>query len=190
MNPQLLEAFTDHTKKNWRITYDYLVSKVRAALPVNAKILTRLKLGLIAWRLGDECFYFYLTSYNEIIYRLRIQASHWGDLPHTFRRIRNLSDDYCVSPEPKHRSELSFHFSERASIKGADLVQFVQDCFRCAGHLDVYRWPLFFDSGQWNHNYAWTILGKIEQTKREHARHKEPRSYCPLCQQQQPAVTP
>jgi hypothetical protein len=28
------------------------------------------------------------------------------------------------------------------------------------------------------------VLGKIEQTKREHTRHKEPSGSCPLCQKQ------
>jgi hypothetical protein len=129
-----------------------------------------------------------LTLYNPIIYRLKIQVSYGGDLPKTFWRIPNPLDYFHECPEPKHRSELSFHFTELPSIKGADLVRFVQDGFRCAEGQDMYRWPLFFDSGGWNYDYAWTVFGKIEQTKREHARHKELSSHCPLCQAQ-PAVT-
>jgi hypothetical protein len=117
VNAQIRESFTDYTRKNCRAAYDYLVSEVRNSLPLTSKILTRLKWGLIAWRLGDECFYFYLTLYNPIIYRLKIQVSYGVDLPKTFWRPNPL--DYCHKrPEPKHRSELSFHFSELPSIKG------------------------------------------------------------------------
>jgi hypothetical protein len=188
VNTQFRESFTHHTRKNYRAAYDYLASEVHNSLPVAAKILTRVKWGLIAWHLGDQCFYFYLTLYNAIIYWLKIQVTYGGDLPKTFWRIPNPLDYYRECPEPKHRSELSFHFTELSSIKGVDLVRFVQDCFRCTEGLDIYRWPLFFESGQWNYDYAWTILGKLEQIKREHARHKEPSSHCPLCQPQ-PLVT-
>jgi hypothetical protein len=85
---------------------------------------------------------------------------------------------------PRHSSELSFDTSELSSIKGNDLVRFVCDCFGYAQEEDIYRWPLFFahrrpkpwrDIGSadpeepWQPHFAWTVLGKIEQTKRERA---------------------
>jgi hypothetical protein len=161
----LLEFYTDHTTKPWRATFDHLVAEVRAALPTDVKFLKRVKWELIAWRLGDECFYFYLVRYNEINYRLRIDGGYNNnELPKTFWRI---PDSNCEYPVPKHRSELSFHYTEAQSIKGTDLVRFVQDCFRCAEGPDIYRWPLFFDSGRWNQDYAWTVLGNAEQIKRD-----------------------
>jgi len=69
----------------------------------------------------------FLSSYNEIIYRLIIGGA-----------------------------ELSFHYTELASVKGADLVRFVKDCFRCTQSCDIYPWPLFFKSGKWKKHYAWT----------------------------------
>jgi hypothetical protein len=106
--------------------------------------------------------------------------------PHPQDKV--FSDAY-----PRHGSELSFHFTEVSSIKGSDLVRFVEDCFRCEGppygeELSIYRWPLFFehrrvDLGEhWKPHYAWTVLGKIvEQAKREHPSDTEPRAGCPLC---------
>jgi hypothetical protein len=161
------EFYIDHTTKNWQTTRNYLVAEVRAMLPGTAKFLKYGKGGLTAWRagrLGDECFYFRLTCYSNLIYRLRIDGSYNNDLPKTFWQIPNAN---CQYPVPKHRSELSFHYTEAQSIKGADLVRFVQDCFRCAEGQDIYRWPLFFDSGRWDHDYAWTVLGKDEQDKRD-----------------------
>jgi hypothetical protein len=182
MNTELRESLADHTSKNWRNTYDYLVSEAQSAIPDTAKFLKRVKWDLIAWRVGDECFYFRLTCYNNLIYRLRIDYNDGDHLPKTFWRIQNSDAFYRKCPEPKHSSELSFHYTEAQSIKGADLVRFVQDCFRCTDGLKIYRWPLFFGTGQWNHDYAWTVLGKIEQTKRDHVYHKEPNASCPLCQ--------
>jgi hypothetical protein len=53
VNTQLGESFTHHTRENYRAAYDYLVSEVSNSLPMAAKILTRLKWGLIAWRMGN-----------------------------------------------------------------------------------------------------------------------------------------
>jgi hypothetical protein len=128
---------------------------------------------LIAWCLGEERFYFYLGAYNEIIYRLVIRNRvSIDELPKHFWMIKigpHAQDEVFNHAEPRHHSELSFHFTEVSSIKGNDLVRFAGDCFQCADNQDIYPWPLFFESGKWKRRYAWTLLGKIEQTKREHA---------------------
>jgi hypothetical protein len=101
-------------------------------------------------------------------------------------------DKVVSHASPQNGSELSFHKSELSSIKGSDLVRFVGDCFRCErvpyareSESAIYRWPLFFahlrprpwrsahwrpgdtEDYPWDLHYAWTVLGKIEQTKRE-----------------------
>jgi hypothetical protein len=165
----------DHTRTNFSATFEYLVSEVRSAVLGDTEIIARPKRGVIAWRLGEERFYFYLGAYNEIIYRLKIRAAlERSDLPDHFWRITVKPGVHTnVLAFPQHWTELSFHHSEVSSVKGSDLVRFVQDCFRCAGKEDVYPWPLFFQSGQWKQHYAWTVLGKIEQTKRETEHHLE-----------------
>jgi hypothetical protein len=166
--------------------YDYTVSEVRNALPIDTKILTCPKSGLIAWRKGQEGFHLRFGPYNEITYRLIIADARQSELPEWFWTIKigpHLQDKLSIA-DAHHGSELSFHQNELSSIKGSDLVRFTEDCFRCAQEEDIYRWPLFFAHRQpkpwwaigsadplepWQPDYAWTVLGKVEQTKRERA---------------------
>jgi hypothetical protein len=172
-----------------RADYGYTIDEVRNALPADAKILTRPKAGLIAWRVGDERFYFYFGPYNEITYRLLVQPAYETELPKWFWMIKiepHPQDKAASHAGPRHGYELSFHFSEAPSIKGSDLVRFVEDCFGCAQEEDIYRWPLFFAHRRpkpwwaigsadpeepWQPHYAWSVLGKTEQTKRERHPH-------------------
>jgi hypothetical protein len=179
-------------RNDYLLNYDCLCREVRNALPDDAKILTRPKVGLIAWRIGDERFYFYFGPYNEITYRLIIRSAERSELPTWFWMIKigpHPQDKVFSDAYPQHGSELSFYFTELPSIKGSDLVRFAQDCFRCAEEEDIYLWPLFFehrraDTGErWEPHYAWTVLGKTKQTEREHEHgyHSEPHASCPLC---------
>lgn len=166
----------DWTAKLYRSAFKYLAAQVARTLESQAELFTRQKAAVIGWRSRDRWGYFWLTAYNEIIYRLRTDLSDMrNDLPKRF--WTNLP-----KPAEPYGTELSFHFSELDKIQGSDLVRFVEDTFR---HHDspklIYRWPLFFESSKWNSDYAWTELGKLEQTKREHVYHTEPRTNCPLC---------
>src|SRR5262245_52641546 len=114
----------DYTRKHYRETFAYLVSEVRKTLPPETEILKRQKLGLIGWKLGAlRRAYFWLTEYNEIIYRLRTDLEIAArDLPKRFwgpdERFLGPYRQPVVSTHPPYDAELSFHFSETNNIRG------------------------------------------------------------------------
>jgi hypothetical protein len=178
----------NYTGKHYRETFAYLASEVHKTLPPETEIFKRQKTGLIGWKLrGDRRAYFWLTAYNEIIYRLRTDLQiEARDLPQRFwspdERFLGPYRQPVISTQPPYSAELSFHFSEANNVTGPELVRFVEDCFQYPEQRElIFQWPLFFASGKWHPDYAWSLLGKAEQTKREHTRHTEPRNYCPLC---------
>jgi hypothetical protein len=179
----------NYTEKHYRETFAYLVSEVRKALPSETEIFKRQKIGLIGWKLDQENrrAYFWLTEYNEIIYRLRTDfevGPH--DLPKRFwRPDERFLGPYrlpIISIHPPYGAELRFHFSEAGNITGPELVRFVEDCFQYPEQRKpIFQWPLFFASGKWNADYAWSLLGKAEQTKREHQHKLCPTSTASFC---------
>jgi hypothetical protein len=165
----------DYTSKYYRETFARLMGEVHKALPPETEIFKRQKIGLIGWKLGqDRRAYFWLTEYNEIIYRLRTDLEVGPhDLPKRFwgpdERFLGPYRLPVISTHSPYGAELSFHFSEASNITGPELVRFVEDCFQYPEQRKlIFQWPLFFASGKWNTDYAWSELGKAEQTKREH----------------------
>ena len=185
----------DYTRTHYCETFAHLVSEVSKTLPPETQIFQRQKAGLIGWKIRrDRRAYFWLTEYNEIFYRLRTDFQiQVGDLPQRFwdsqERFLGPYKQPIIFPRPPYSAELSFHFSEANNITGLELVRFVEDCFQYPEQRElIFQWPLFFASGEWHPDYAWSLLGKAEQTKREHTRHTEPRNYCPLCVQENRAA--
>jgi hypothetical protein len=168
------------TKTLSRATIDYLAAQVRGVIePKGGEVLIRRKLNLIAWKLREERGYVSVGCYSTVSFRLRISAWVYPyEVPKRFQMPRPRGNG-------QRDTELSFHFSEVHLITGSDLVRFVRDRYRhhCQSDL-IYRWPLFFASGRWGVDYAWTVLGHTEQRKYEHNKpggHQNPFSDCPLC---------
>ena len=84
--------------------------------------------------------------------------------------------------QPDTGAELPFQRSPPEH--GLRSGSFVRDRYRHHDQRElIYRWPLFFASGHWGTDYAWTVLGHTEQRRHKHKSngHRNPFNGCPLC---------
>jgi hypothetical protein len=147
--------------KMFSIDFDCIAAQLIHTLPQGGERFVRKKLGLIAWKTGGQFRFVRLSAFNRFIYRLSTDLA--PSLKNAPAKILGVADPNSY---PRHQAELNFHHTETALIKGAELVRFIEDCFRFPTQpKHIYRWPLFFASGKWQPHMAWTELAQSAQRK-------------------------
>jgi hypothetical protein len=144
------------TASIYRVSFNYLVEEVRKGLPADGtEIHTRRNIGLIAWGSADTLRFTRLLCYDSRTFRFSTDLSDLYILPKRLKTKEMLSSEYRRNVS---RSELSFHISELAFIKGSDLVPFVESVF----NNTPYDWPLFTQESNSYPEYAWSVKGRVE----------------------------
>jgi hypothetical protein len=137
-----------------------MTSEVSRVLPRRTELCVRKKLGLLAWKVDGKLRFVSVLEFNPFIYRLSTEFP---------TNLKNLPSQFYGAADPnscpRYHAKLNFHCTETPLINGAELLRFIEDCFRFPSQPEyIYRPPLFFASGRWKKPaMAWTELARSTQ---------------------------